>query len=248
MGLFFGKKKKGHAAGKESANAVNSSLGNADTVHSNATDSKIGNGETEISGELSPKVVQQLAQNAVNIIGMLNKIFMREQGIDLTNAITFSAGLAGIACHEAAVALHEPLVEVETKDGKKYYMGDSVNKYLIEGDLSVYHFVKNITDMSQEHMLAIVKEVSEKLGSPELKARNNDPALAYPLIKQCWDGIFEYMTTSYCRTPAQWPVLYAIVLENMVKRALEIGVSKEEISEHAMQCAVIFSKMDKSSL
>ena len=55
------------------------------------------------------------------------------------------------------------------------------------------------------------------------------------------------MTAKFCKVPNEWPVLYGIVLQNIMLEAMKVA-PREEIAKMAMECAAIISKMDDDSV
>lgn len=203
--------------------------------------------ENTVDDELKAKA-DRLASKAGNIIQMLNDCFKTPQGIDIRMSVLYAAGLCGIACHEAVKANNESFVDVGLEDGRTYYFGDAVNKYLLESKLSVMAFVAPVTNMNADEAVSIVKSAADDLGYDKLNVLGFDPEQAYIMVKECWDGIFDNMTDSYCESPDEWPILYSIVLQNLVAMALNAGAPRDEVAKGAFLCAVMLSKMDKESL
>nr|MDE7399253.1 hypothetical protein [Oscillospiraceae bacterium] len=73
------------------------------------------------------------------------------------------------------------------------------------------------------------------------------PKDVYCAIKDCWDGIYDNMTAVYCQSPQEWPVLFAIVLQNIMIIALE-EIPASTLYRTALECAIYISKMDSDSI
>ena len=194
------------------------------------------------------EMLDRLCSHAGNIISMLKGVLSGKNGTDLFIVTLYAAGLAGIACHEAVKATGEPMVEVSCADGKKYYMGDAINRYLHENKYSVTGFACAVTQMPQSAVLGIVQRQTSTIGTEKFAvAGNMDPADIYKNVKGCWDGIKNNMTLQYCRKPEEWPVLYGIVLQNVMAESMKI-VPKEAVFNTAVDVACALSKMDQESL
>lgn len=190
------------------------------------------------------EMLDRLCSHAGNIIAMLKSVLSGKNGTDLYIVTLYAAGLAGIACHEAVKTLGEPMVEVSCANGKKYYMGDAVNKYLYESKYSVTGFVCAITQMPQSALMGIIQRQASTMGTENFVVSGNmDPEDLYKNIKGCWDGIKDNMTLQYCKKPEEWPVLYGIVLQNIMKEAMNVA-PKEAIFNTAVDVACALSKMD----
>lgn len=193
-------------------------------------------------------VVDRLCKYAGNTIAMLKKVLTGPQGTDLYIVTLYASGLAGIACHETVKALGKSMTVVETKDGKKFYMGDELNKYLHENMFAVTRMVRAVTETPEDVLMAVLKKQTETLGTEQFKVSGGlDPYDLYKNVKNCWNGIFDNMTKRYCESPEEWPIFFAIVLQNVVKESMELA-SKEEIFNTVAEVACALSKMDDDSL
>ena len=198
--------------------------------------------------ETQEQVVKRLAGNAGNIIAMLKDVLRGPNGLDMKFPLLYAAGLAGYACHQAVKAEHSTFAVAEMKNGKRFYFGDDVNHYLLEDQYSVWSFCQAVSHNKNEEMLAIVTHVVQSVGTDELMIWNMTPDSVYQKIKECWDGIYTNMTDRYCKNPSEWPILYGIVLQNIILQAVEAGAPCEEAGRMAMECAIVISRMDDDSI
>lgn len=198
--------------------------------------------------ETQEEVVKRLAGNAGNIIAMLTDVLRGPNGLDMKFPLLYAAGLAGYACHQAVKAEHGTFAVAEMKNGKRFYFGDDVNHYLLEDQYSVWSFCQAVSHNKNEEMLAIVTHVVQSVGTDGLMIWNMTPESVYQKIKECWDGIYTNMTDRYCKKPSEWPILYSIVLQNIILQAVEAGAPSEEAGRMAMECAIVISRMDDDSI
>lgn len=198
--------------------------------------------------ETTEQKVKRLSQNAGNIVEMLKAPFRGPKGLDITGPVIYAAGLSGIASHEAVKALNGSFQQVGLNDNRKFYFGDDVNKYLMESVTSVYSFINAVAGMSQDELTELVRKAANSLGDDEFTILTKKPDHLYREIKDCWDGIFDNMTSRYCKSPDEWPILFSIVLQNLITTALSVGAPKEEVRDSSMMCALVLSKMDNDSL
>ena len=56
------------------------------------------------------------------------------------------------------------------------------------------------------------------------------------------------MTVPFCKAPSEWPVLYGIVMQNILIESIKVGAPAEEAGRMAMECALVISRMDTDSL
>ena len=197
--------------------------------------------------ETEEQLLKRLSGHAGNVLNMFKAYFNTPNGIDIRRALIFTAALAGHACHQAVKAEKGTFAVVTTKDGKNYYFGDDLNRYLLEDRLSVVNFILAVSDISQDDVLAIVAGFAQHIGEENLSVYGYGPKSLYEQVNSCWEGIFVNMTSQYCKSPAEWPVLYGIVLQNIMLTAIDAGAPKDEVGKIAVECAVAVSKMDKDS-
>ncbi len=197
--------------------------------------------------------IERIGKNASAIVNMFKAVFNTPNGLDIKKALLYSSGLAGYACHQAVKANKEPFVIVETVDKKRFYMGDAVNKYLLEGQYSVRSFCDGFFEHFAKEEIRpdlheIVKQEVSAIGNNDYKIWNEyKPNDVYLLIKDCWNGIYNNMTSAYCESPEEWSVLFAIVLQNFMIPAAQ-AVSGAELYRMALECAIYISKMDDDSI
>lgn len=193
------------------------------------------------------QLLERLAGYAEPVLNAFLAKFKKPSGIDMRQALVFSAAFAGHACHRAAKKRKESYAVVTTEDGKNFYFGDDVNRYLLEDRLSVVNFILAASEISKEDVLSIVAEFSSMIGSEDLSVCEYEPQSLYEAVSQCWEGIFDDMTSKYCDSPAEWPILFGIVLHTILQMAIGAGEPKGEMGKRAVACAVALSKMDKDS-
>lgn len=197
--------------------------------------------------------IDRLSKNASAIINMFKSVFNTPRGFDVRKALLYASGLAGYACHQAVKANNEPFVVVGTADNKKFYMGDALNKYLLEDKYSVLSFCNGFFDNfakgeSCPDAIEIVKKEVSVIGDNNYKIWNVfQPSDVYSDIKNCWDGIYDNMTAVYCQSPQEWSVLFAIVLQNIMIIASQ-AVPASALYSMALECAIYISKMDLDSI
>ncbi|MCH5282013.1 MAG: hypothetical protein J1E61_11165 [Lachnospiraceae bacterium] len=197
--------------------------------------------------------INQLSKSASAIINMFKGVFNTPKGFDIQKALLYASGLAGYACHQAVKANNESFVVVGTVDNKKFYMGDALNKYLLEDKYSVLSFCNGFFDNFAKgefrpDPIEIVKKEVAVIGDNNYKIWNiYQPKDVYCEIRNCWEGIYDNMTAVYCQSPQEWPVLFAIVLQNIMITASE-AIPAPVLYNMALECAIYVSKMDSDSI
>lgn len=191
--------------------------------------------------------LKRISKDAENVLQMFNAYFKTPKGIDATRELVFVAAMAGHACHRAVIAQHGKNAEVTTKEGKKFFFGDDLNNYLLEDKFSVVSFCTAVTDYPMAKVLEIVSSFANHFTDENYTVFGYNPKVLYEQVESCWEGIYKNMTSKYCKNPSEWPILFGVVLQNILVMSLKAGAPKDEAARIAIECAVAVSKMDKES-
>ena len=95
--------------------------------------------------------------------------------------------------------------------------------------------------------LEIVSDFANHFTDENYTVCGYDPKALFEQVVSCWDGIYDNMTSKYCKDPSEWPLLFGVVLQNILITSLKAGAPKDEAARIAIECAVAVSKMDKDS-
>ena len=196
--------------------------------------------------------IARLCSHAGNIIAMLKHVLNAENGTNYGTLLMYVSGLAGHACQRAIVANGEGYEKVSVQDGRNYYFGDEVNAYLFENRYSIISFMNAIynkkTGENNPDVSLIIKNCASVIGKDNYKIWNiYEPNIIYKMIKSCWDGIFNNMTSKYCTSPMEWPILFGIILQNVMNEGMTSGKEKY-IYDMALECVLFISKMRDDSI
>lgn len=195
------------------------------------------------------EMLNRLSGVAGNVINMLKQVLITNQGGDMNAVLLYASGLAGFAAKETVKHTGQQRVQIGTASGKKYYFGDAINKYVLESRTATFSFCNAVTGISQSEVEEIISRVASTVGSEEFAIWGMNPNDIYVKIKECWFGIFNNMTSVYCKSPEEWPVLFNIVTQNVILQAGAESVrQKKELGLKAMECAIVISKMEDDSL
>lgn len=190
--------------------------------------------------------VKRLSRDAGHMIAMFEQVYK-----DKMECLRVVSALAGCACHEAVKANKERFTTIQMKDNREYYFGDDLNYYLLEGSFSVFSFAGGYYEAKTgikgtPNMKGLVENATASIGDDQYKVWNQEaPEQLYTRVKECWQGIFSNMTGKYCKNAAEWPILFGIVLQNIMFRA---ETEPEEVFNKAMESALVISKMDDKSI
>lgn len=204
------------------------------------------NASIDLNAGVTSQDVDRLAKEAGHIIAMFEQVCP-----DKMERLKLVSALAGHACHQAVKANGGKLVNVETEDGLVYYFGDAVNYYLLESPYSVLGFIKGyyVNKAANPKELDIdtpIKSAVSNVGDSTYKIWGQYvPGEVFGQAKDCWEGIYRNMTARYCVSPSEWPVLYGIVLQNIMFRS---DLEAEDTFFKALECMLHISKMDDKSV
>ena len=206
----------------------------------------------DYTATLTEDDIKRIAGNAVNIAEMLKERFSGPFGLDNKKVLMLSAGMAGYACHQAVMANKLPYNPVTEAYGRKFYIGDSVNKYLIDGKYSVLSWCDGFFETAGKFFtkpdpMEVVKKEVNAVKNKEYRIWDSEsPVVTYKEVQACWEGIYDNMTAKYCNKPDEWPVLYGIVLQNIMLEVSRI-MTISDVYEKALECAIYISWMDEDS-
>ncbi|WP_157572762.1 hypothetical protein [Nevskia soli] len=176
-----------------------------------------------------------------------------ERGVHIESLLCALGALAGYACQAnlrtqaTAKGMNPdaPFQVVATKDGKKYYFGDPLNKTLAEGHLSVWSLVAGAAKRAGAQTLPDLKEIfartSATLGSPQwgqLKYPEGHAAGDAPInyLKTLWPKLLP-IVTKLAGQPMLWPTVYAFAIQETIqlaKNTIEPGLALLIVMEAAI--------------
>ncbi|MFL6699693.1 MAG: hypothetical protein ACJ8GJ_21195 [Vitreoscilla sp.] len=158
-----------------------------------------------------------------------------DKGVHAESLLCALGGLAGYACQAslraAALAKGLPeqsyLTQVDTRDGKKFFFGDALNKPLAESNLSLWNVAVNAARQAgcttPPDLAGIFKHSSQVVGSPEfgvprLPAGHPTGDLPINYVRAFWPGLLP-LVKKFCPAPDLWPVLYALATVHAITAA-----------------------------
>jgi len=197
--------------------------------------------------EAKEQRMQRLCGRAGGVVEMLLNSFKTPKGIDIKLALLFASGLAGFACHQAVLADGGEFKVETTGDGRKFYFGDDINKYLFENETSIFSFCNALGGINQVDLVGMIEDIVGGIDDDDRKIWNLTPESVYKNILECWDKNFESMILKNCSEPSEWPELLGIVLQNIMIEAGKVA-PKENVARLAMECVIKISMMRDDSL
>ena len=189
----------------------------------------------------------------------LVRAMKNDQGVHAESLLCALGALAGYACQASlradALAKGLPeqayLTEVGTRDGKKFFFGDALNKPLAESKLSVWNIAASAARQAgcatPPDLAEIFKHSSQVVGSPQfgvprLPAGHPTGDLPINYVRMFWPALSPEVGKT-CPTPDLWPVAYALAVVHAITVA---GPTLDPCVALAivMESAVPMSKID----
>ncbi|MBO4390828.1 MAG: hypothetical protein J5825_08220 [Lachnospiraceae bacterium] len=196
--------------------------------------------------------LKELMEAAGAVIDLFRKVLIKDGKEDRNAMIVYACALAGYSCHQAVKAENGVFAVVSTKDDRRFFLGDDVNFYLLSNPYSVYSFLSGWFEKANRGRKApdpttVVAKCASSLGKEGYRVCDlYPPEKLYTAAKECWDGIYENVILHYCPEPEKWPVLFAIVLQNILLNTT--GGDQERLFNFCLEIILYVSKMDDDSL
>lgn len=200
---------------------------------------------------------------AKEIVQRIMEVMKDEKGIHIQSLLCALGALAGYSCQ---ASVREILVEkkglsenqvfiiMEDVDGRKYFMGDTLNKPLAESQYSVWALAAGTAQNLGAKQLIDIGEVFEhvagslgndRFGIPRIADDRKPGDIPCNYIKYLWPTLLP-VVQKFC--PAEeWPILFGIAIQEVMKMGKEIIDPLLALSI-AMESAVPMSKVDFNSL
>lgn len=182
-----------------------------------------------------------------------------ERGVHFESLLCALGSLAGYSCQanlraqaaEKGLPETAALIVMETKDGKKYFYGDPLNKALAEDSYSIWGLSAGAAQHNGCKELPDIKNIfthvtqttgTELFGIPRLPDGHNVGDMPINYLKTLWPLMFP-MAKTFCQRPAEWPLLFGIAIQE----ALDLG--KDVLAPDIalliiMESAIPMSKVD----
>ena len=190
----------------------------------------------------------------LKIIDWLKSVSTGPEGISIDKMLLCASGLAGYACRQAVKANREPVMVVATKNNKNFYMGDAVNRYVLEDKYSVLSacnaFFENYAKVGEDipDVTEIVKKAVLGIGDESYRLWGlYEPANIYCSVRKYWNEIYGEMIAPCCKKAEEMPVLFASVLQNIMAISSQAAPARELYCD-ALECVIFISKMDDDSI
>lgn len=183
--------------------------------------------------------------------------FFRSVLTDKKEALIAAAGLAGHACYMAAKEMGDEFNDVECCGDKVAHLSSVALELLGEKKYNVLVFallfMKDRSDKETEDIIQSIKDGMAAFNTKHLNEENYkicgeyEPDKVYALVEHFWDMYFEGGCKKICKSPEEWPKLYSLPMQLLMKDALE-DMTAEEVLDVVLDSAVFFAKADKDTV
>jgi hypothetical protein len=185
------------------------------------------------------------------------------KGVHIESLLGTLGSLAGFACvyvtlrhaneHGLDTRQHG-IVDVECADGTKYYLGNPINKMLVEGERSIWALAAGMAEHLGVSELPDIREIAshvagslgkESFGKPRLPADHKLSDLPVNYVRNVWPAILP-LVERFAPGPIEKVVLIGLANQQVMdlgKSAIEPGLALRIV----MECAVPMAKLDPSA-
>ncbi|MBR1529893.1 MAG: hypothetical protein IJ642_11430 [Oscillospiraceae bacterium] len=176
--------------------------------------------------------------------------------INTESLLLITSGLAGMSCQMAVRKIAEQknfpvksvLMEIGCQNGTRYYMGDNLNYFLLEGSQSVWNMTVTFChqffpEISAPDMNQYAAECVKHLGDENYQLWGYIPENQEILIlKELWTNYFPDVKLS-CETPENMPLLFGIVMQAAFMDIAEV-MGTETCLSMALENLLLSAKLD----
>ncbi len=216
------------------------------------TINKEKNNKPYIASQLMYKNVQQ------KLMGTLNG----EKGVHAETLLAVTGALTGYVIQQAVAEIYKeggyikgalPFMEIETKDGRKFFAGDNLNAFLAESKYSLWSFIAQVAQSKGDQLPDIVeyfKYSAECIGNNDygtLILPEDHPVIGNPLdyVLPMWNQMKDSIL-QYCPNPEERPLVFNLIAQSLMKET-ESLLSSDLQLKLILQSAILSSKYDFSA-
>ena len=169
------------------------------------------------------------------VFEQLIRAMKNDKGVHAESLLCALGALAGYSCQASlradALAKGLPeqayLTEIGTRDGKKFFFGDVLNKPLAESNLSVWNIAAGAARQAgcatPPDLAEIFKHTSQvvggpQFGAPRLPAGHPTGDLPINYVRAFWPVLLPEVGKS-CAAPDLWPVAFALATVHAITLA-----------------------------
>lgn len=220
--------------------------------------------DTAIEQARSDNPVVHLKIGAEELVQRLLAGMRTDRGVHIESLLGVLGSLAGFCAIDSVlkqvIALNRNsrecgIVEVETADGSRYYLGDPVNRLLAGTDLSLWALVAGMINHlgSQDYpdFAEISGHVASTLGGsefglPRVPEQHKPSDLPINYVRDLWPAVLPMVEQ---RVPVlqERVTLFAFAVQNVMQMGIDV-LAPAMAGKLVMECAVPMAKLDPASL
>lgn len=187
-----------------------------------------------------------------------------ERGVHIESVLGIVGSLAGFCCIDStfrqAAALGRNtrdcgIIDLETSDGNRYFLGDPINKLLAGTELSLWALVAGMVNHlgsdDYPNVAEIAQHVAATLGGPDFGrprvAKQHQPSdLPINYVRDLWPLVLPSIEH---RAPAlkERVILFGFAAQNVIQMGKEL-IPPAIAGKLVMECAVPMSRLDPERL
>jgi|GEM_PF-817148 hypothetical protein len=179
--------------------------------------------------------------------------------INANNVLLWASGLSGIACQASVweksklTGTTAQFVVVETINGRKFYMGDALNKPLLESQYSIWSLAagiyrKLLPYKPLPNLEELVVNCTNMIGNEEYRIWGEvNPYTMVPEYITVWKSLERKIKHS-CSNPDDWSLMFGLVLQKALEMSYKVVPEDKNCLEMAMENALFTAKLDMKDL
>lgn len=234
------------------------SLNKQDTPQPKKTINQVFNQYLEKSAVDDPLVYAKVG--AQEIWYVITSVLKEPDGrINVNNVLLWTSGLSGIACQASIwekalqTGTTTELIVIGTTSGRKFYIGNALNKFLLESQYSIWNLAagtyrqfmpsKPLPDLEE-----LVKQSVNMIGNEEYRIWGEvDPYNMVIEYTKVWKSL-ESKIKFLCNNPDHWPLMFGLVLQKALEMVNQVLPEDKNCLEMAMENVLFTAKLDIKDL
>lgn len=184
------------------------------------------------------------------------------RGVHIESLLCVLGSLAGYACQadlrnqakKQGIPEMSVLMVIDTKNGKKFFFGDHLNKSLAESKFSIWSLAAGAAQSHGCNELPDINEIfghvtssvdGANFGIPRIPEGHKPGDLPINYLKALWPAMLK-VTQSFCKESVEWPLLFGFAIQEVMDSSKEM-IEPELALRIVMECAIPMSKVDLAS-
>lgn len=184
-----------------------------------------------------------------------------DKGVQIESLMATIGSLAGYASQVAVREIYAnngymksliPFMLIETPDKEKFYMGDNLNYFLVEGTHAFWNFIAHtaqengakLPDINDYFKYSVQEIGNESYGTLRVPEKHQISGKAFDHVLPIWNAIYPELT-KFCPNPEEWPIMFGLIGQKAMNDGKSL-VPADIALNIMMESAVLSSKYDFS--